>query len=119
MSNNKDHNAIQLIIQTLSIGVALNVKKSWFGFGRPSPGDRQIGWIFGFVDAVTQQMGKNDIEALAIITTVFESLFPSDGSRYVGQVTNNQASYFKYLQEGGSAYLDWCKNKVKPIVPPE
>lgn len=100
---------------TLSVGLELACKRGFLGSWKPT--DNQIGFCFGFCDAISQNLRLDDIEALAFITVVFEELFKRKGSHYVGRVVGNQFAYQAAIIEGGQALKDWQNSGTPPLVP--
>lgn len=98
---------------TLSLGLQLTCERSFFGSWKPT--NNQIGFCFGFCDAISQNLRLDDIEALAFITLVFELLFKRKGAQYVGKVVRNQLAYQEAIIEGGQALKDWQNSRTPPI----
>jgi hypothetical protein len=106
---------VELATNVLSVGLILVCKKGFFGGLKPS--NQQVGFCFGFCDAITQNRGYDQNRALAFITMVFESIFGRKGASYIGGVIKNQSAFATSMQEGGDAFFEWSKSGKPPIPP--
>jgi hypothetical protein len=113
MSRNVESQQINVAAQALSMGLFLVCKKGLFGGLKPN--DKQIGFCFGFCDAITQNLGYDQTESLAFIAIVFEKIFGRKGSKYVGEVIANQMAFKDTVVDGGNAFHKWGKDGTPPI----
>jgi hypothetical protein len=73
--------------------------------------DFSVGYVFGAGEAATHHLGVADqTEALALISTLFLTIYGETGASLVGSVISNQNRYGDAVTIGGRNYLDLLKH---------
>lgn len=106
---------IELAQDALALGLELTARKDTSG--KYDPTIRQACFCWGFCDALTQQAGAGDAEAIAFIAMVFNELFGEKCAPLIGDITRHEDEYSAWIIEGGNALINWQRSDKPPIPP--
>lgn len=111
-----DDSKIIQVCGTLAFSLEQNCRKGIFS-GRWKPTNSQLAFCFGFIDAITQDLGMEQEEALANMLIIFNQLFGPKAETYVGKVIRNQMNLRSPMMEGGQASIAWASDGILPKLP--